>query len=90
MHVDVENAVRESLALVLDLDIAPGDLELDVDLVDGYGLTSLNRVLFLTSACDETGVALSNFTEHDVARMRTLRDVTEAVSRHAALPVPRC
>lgn len=90
MHVDVENAVRESLALVLDLDIAPGDLDLDVDLVDGYGLTSLNRVLFLTSVCDETGVALSNFTEHDVARMRTLRDVTEAVSPHAALPVPRC
>jgi hypothetical protein len=37
------------------------------------------------SACDDTGVSLSTFTEPDVARMRTLRDVTVALASHAAI-----
>ena len=82
MRADVEDAARRNLAGVLS-DIDPGDFDLDVDMVDGYGLTSLNKVLFLMSACDDTGVALTSFTEPDVARMRTLRDVTTALEQHA-------
>lgn len=48
-----------------------------------YGLTSLNMVLFLTAMCNESGVGVSNFTERDLVDMRTMRDVTGAIARHA-------
>lgn len=83
MHADIESTARENLARVLESGVQPADLDLDLDMADGYGLTSLNKVLFLMSVCDDTGVALSEFTEPDVAAMRTLRDVTAALSRHA-------
>jgi hypothetical protein len=82
LRADVETAARRNLAGVLS-GVEPDDIDLDVDMVEGYGLTSLNKVLFLMSACDDTGVALTSFTEPDVARMRTLRDVTSALERHA-------
>ncbi|MEU6917439.1 phosphopantetheine-binding protein [Streptomyces olindensis] len=78
----IETVARTNLARVLETDVAPEDLDLDTDLADGYGLTSLNKVLFLMSACDEAGVSLASFTEPDVAGMTTLRDVTEALTRH--------
>jgi acyl carrier protein len=86
---DIEHAARENLAVVLDTDAEADAFDLDRDLVDGYGLTSLNKVLFLTALCDDTGVSLSHFTEHDVARMRTLRDVIEALTRHAGSAATR-
>jgi hypothetical protein len=48
-----------------------------------YGLTSLNKVIFLMSVCDDTNVSLAEFTEPDVARMRTVRDVVNALSEFA-------
>jgi hypothetical protein len=87
MRDDIEAAARANLILVLDPEIEPDAVDADLDLADGYGLSSLNKVLFLTSVCDDTGVSLSEFTEHDVARMRTLRDVTEALARHATIGV---
>lgn len=81
--MDIETTARDNLARVLESDTRPEDLDLDTDMADGYGLTSLNKVLFLMSVCDDTGVSLSEFTEPDVAAMRTLRDVTAALSRHA-------
>jgi hypothetical protein len=91
MHADlgdgfagIERAARDSLALVLD-DVAPADIGLDHDMVREYGLTSLNKVLFLTDVCERTRVSVSHFTEHDVAAMRTPRDVVTALARHANL-----
>ena len=83
MQADIETAVRENLSRVLESAPAPAELDLDMDLADGYGLTSLNKVVFLMSSCDDTGVSLGAFTEPDVAAMRTLRDVTAALARHA-------
>ncbi|MGH3646890.1 MAG: acyl carrier protein [Micromonosporaceae bacterium] len=83
MHDQIERAARQHLVRVLDSGAAPESLDPDVDLADGYGLTSLNKVLYLTSLCEDVGIALSHFTEQDVARMRTLREVTGALSRHA-------
>jgi len=83
LHADIETAARENLAQVLASGIAPGDFDLDRDLADGYGLTSMNKILFLMSACDATGVSLATFTEPDVARMHTLRDVIAALAQHA-------
>jgi acyl carrier protein len=82
MPADIETAARDNLARVLD-DVKPQDLDLDLDMADGYGLTSLNKVVFLMSVCDDTGVAMSEFTEPDVAAMRTLRDVTTALAARA-------
>lgn len=79
----VEHAVRENLTRVLGNGLDPDAIEPDVDLAADYGLTSMNKIVFLMAACDDTGVALESFTEPDVAAMRTFRDVTSALARHA-------
>ena len=81
-NAHVEIAAREALARVLEPGTDPADLDLDADMSEGLGLTSLNKVVFLMSACDETEVSLSAFTESDVAKMRTLRDVIDALTRN--------
>ena len=85
MQTDIETVARENLARVLESAPAPADLDLDVDLAEGYGLTSLNKVVFLMSTCDDTGVSVGAFTEPDVAGMHTLRDVVDALGRHAGV-----
>jgi acyl carrier protein len=79
-ELDIEKAAREALASVLEPGRQPADLDLDADMSDGLGLTSLNKVIFLMSVCDDTSVSLSAFTETDVAGMRTLRDVVGALT----------
>jgi acyl carrier protein len=83
VEMDIAGAARDNLARVLASDLAPADFDLDLDLGNGYGLTSLNKVLFLMAVCDQTGVGLSAFTEADVAAMRTLGDVVAALAAHA-------
>lgn len=82
MRSFVEEAARDRLAESVD-DVAAADIDLDRSMADDYGLTSLNKVLLLTSLCEDTGVGLGSFTEHDLARMRTLRDVVDAFAAHA-------
>ncbi|HEX6524815.1 MAG TPA: acyl carrier protein [Streptosporangiaceae bacterium] len=83
-ETDIEVVAREDLARVLESGPEPADIDLDADMADGLGLTSLNKVIFLMSVCDDTQVSLSAFTESDVARMRTLRDVVKALSQDAS------
>lgn len=78
----IETEARAALAEVLPNKPRPEAIDPDAQL-DHLGLTSLNKVLFLTSACDRTQVGLHHFTEHDLAAMRTLGQVVEALSRHA-------
>ncbi|MFJ8166213.1 acyl carrier protein [Streptomyces sp. NPDC096136] len=78
----VEDAARDQLALVLVPEVPAEEIDPDADMVAAYGLTSLNKVLFLTEVCEETGVDLAHFTEHDLADMKTLRDVADALARH--------
>lgn len=87
MYEEIEQIARRGLASVVEAQISASDLDLDVDMADTYGLTSLNKVLFLTSACEDAKVSLALFTEQDVARMRTLRDVTTALSKHTETQV---
>jgi hypothetical protein len=82
--MEIEGVVRQGLAGVLESDVQPADLDPDLDMADSYGLTSMNKVLFLMSACDDSGVSLSVFTEPDVAAMRTMRDVITALAKHAS------
>jgi acyl carrier protein len=81
--MDIEAVVRDGLARVLESDTEPSDINSDLDMADVYGLTSLNKVIFLMSVCDDTNVSLAEFSEPDVARMRTVRDVVNALSEFA-------
>ena len=83
LEMEIAGTAREGLARVLASDLAPGEIDLELDMATEYGLTSLNKVLFLMAVCDETGVGLSAFTEADVAAMRTLGDVVAALAAHA-------
>ncbi|MFD0305216.1 acyl carrier protein [Streptomyces sp. NPDC127119] len=78
----IETTARAALAEVLPHKPLPETIELDAKL-DHLGLTSLNKVLFLTSLCDQTQVGLHHFTEQDLAAMHTLGQVVEALSQHA-------
>lgn len=79
MPHDLEATVRDRVAQVID-DVPAGELDVDADLADEYGLTSLNKVLLLTAVCDDADVPLSHFTEADVAAMRSVRDIVSALS----------
>jgi acyl carrier protein len=81
--MDIEAVVRDGLARLLESDTEPADINPDLDMAEVYGLTSLNKVIFLMSVCDDTNVSLAEFTEPDVARMRTVRDVVNALSEFA-------
>jgi acyl carrier protein len=88
MSIDLDAIVRDRLVQVLD-DVTPEGLDLAADLADEYGLTSLNKVLLLTSVCDDAEVPLSRFTEHDLAGMRTGGDVVAALAAHTRLGAQR-
>jgi acyl carrier protein len=79
-EVDIEKAAREALATALGCERPPADLDLDADMSESLGLTSLNKVVFLMAVCEDTSVSLSAFTETDVAGMHTLRDVIGALA----------
>lgn len=81
--MDIEAVVRDGLARVLDTGTGPAAIDPDLDMAQAYGLTSLNKVIFLMAACDDTNVSLAEFTESDVAGMRTVRDVVTALSKFA-------
>lgn len=80
---DLETLARERLSRVLRDHPDPAALDLEEDLVNTYGITSLNKVLFLTSLCKAADVGLDNFTEDDLAGMRTLGSVVGALRPHA-------
>ncbi|TML31691.1 MAG: acyl carrier protein [Actinobacteria bacterium] len=82
MRTDLEATVRERVAQVVE-DVPADELDLDADLADEYSLTSLNKVLLVTMVCDDADVDLANFTEHDLARMRTTRQIISALSPYA-------
>jgi len=81
MASDVDAIARANLVKVMGTGAAPGDIDPDTDMED-YGLTSLEKILFLTATCENAGVDLSVFNEQDVEAMRTLRDVTKALGAY--------
>ncbi|WP_034274083.1 hypothetical protein [Haloechinothrix halophila] len=82
MHDNLDTLAREQLSHVLRDRPDPASLDAAEDLVGSYGLTSLNKVLFLTSLCKEASVSLTHFSEDDLAGMRTLSDVVAALRPH--------
>lgn len=82
MPADLDTLARHQLAKVLRDGPEPAALDPDGDLAEVYGLTSLNKILFLTSLCEAADVGLDSFTEEDLARMHTLGDVIDALRSH--------
>lgn len=78
----LELMARRHFTQVLDSSPQPESIDPDLDMAGSYGLTSLNKVIFLMSLCDDTGVSLSNFAEPDVAEMQSLNDVIRALAAH--------
>ncbi|RNL87508.1 acyl carrier protein [Halostreptopolyspora alba] len=76
---DWEMLARDCLVEVLAHGVRPEEVHLDSELTRDLGLSSLNKVLLLTNLCQETGVGLNNFTEQDLARMTTLRNILDAL-----------
>ena len=80
MSTEIEGATRATFAQVVG-NLDPAEVSLDADMVADYGLTSMNRVLFMISLCDSLGVALSTFTEEQLATLHTLNDVLAAIAQ---------
>jgi hypothetical protein len=76
---DLDTLAREQLSRVLRDHPDPVTFDLDEDLVQTYGITSLNKVLLLTSLCKAAEVGLDNLTEDDLSRMRTLGNVIDTL-----------
>ncbi|MBB0242545.1 acyl carrier protein [Streptomyces alkaliphilus] len=83
MSTDLDALARQTLSRVLRDHPDPASLDLGENLVETYGITSLNKVLFLTSLCRAADIGLDNFTEDDLAGMRTLGNVVDALRPHA-------
>ncbi|WP_256125255.1 acyl carrier protein [Photorhabdus luminescens] len=80
----LEIVARESLVASLTISITAQAISLQENMSDAYGLTSLNKVLFITSLCNKMKIDLSRFTEDDLENMRTLGNVIDILSAHAA------
>lgn len=86
MSTELTEIVTDRVLGVVE-EVSPEEFDLDADMADEYGLTSLNKVLLLTSVCDDADVSLSHFTEHDLTRMRSARDIVNALARHSGQAV---
>ncbi|MEA9391678.1 acyl carrier protein [Acerihabitans sp. TG2] len=75
MSVNLETVARQKLAAVLASPAEIGQLDVGANMRDAYGLTSLNKILFITSLCQAAGISLTGLTEDDLAHMNTLDDV---------------
>lgn len=70
---NIELTVKNNLARLTDIDA--DRIDIDLNIFDDYGLTSLNLVVLITNICEETDTPVFNFTDNDIANLRTLRDV---------------
>lgn len=72
---EIEKIVRQRLSKALDGQDGGTGLNLDEDLGDGYGLSSLDLIMLMSSVCSEAGVPLTALGEDDIARLRTPMDI---------------
>ncbi|EDW2055564.1 acyl carrier protein [Salmonella enterica subsp. enterica] len=86
MSVNLESIARQKLAAVLTSPAEIGPLDANANMRDTYGLTSLNKILFITSLCQEAEINLAGLTEDDLAHMNTLGDVIRILAPLADAP----
>ncbi|MFI8417126.1 acyl carrier protein [Serratia sp. NPDC078593] len=83
MTINLETVARQRLTAVLATPMDSEQLDASVNMRDAYGLTSLNKILFITSLCQEMDINLAGLTEEDLARMHSLDDVIRILAPHA-------
>jgi len=72
----IETIVRRCLCLTLKRPVDQVELlNLDEDLMYGFGLTSVDRIMLMTSVCADAGVQLTHFNEDDIGQLRTPSDI---------------
>lgn len=77
----IETIVRQQLCKTLKRPPSQaGRLNLAESLVYGYGLTSLDLIMLMTAVCAEAGVPLTEFTEEDIAQVRTPSDIVNLLT----------
>lgn len=76
-----ETIVRECLCKSLQRPASQaGELDLSESLAYGYGFTSLDLIMLITSVCSAAGVELTEFTEDDVAQLQTPSDLVNLLA----------
>jgi len=87
MHTDItlsalEAAARKNLAATLTTQVAADQLDTSLNMRDAWGLTSLNKILFITSLCNEMNISLTVLTSDDLEKMHSLDDVCQILIQH--------
>ena len=78
---DLDPVVQSHVARMLEASgEAPPAIDPDLGLQEEYGMTSMMMVLLLTDLCEATDVALASFTDHQLAALKTARDVSNALA----------
>ena len=81
MNPALEAIVRSNLAKALKQADNPAfELNMDEDLRYGYGLTSLDMIMLMSSTCSEAGIALTELAEDDIGKMKTPRAIVATLS----------
>lgn len=75
----IENIVRNNLAR-LTRGSDPDSIDLAAPLAQGLGLSSLDLVILLTSACKEAKVPMTTLSEHDVSNIRSGQDLVQMLT----------
>lgn len=55
-------------------------LNMDEDLMYGYGLTSLDMIMLMSSICNDAEISLTELAEDDLGKIRTTRDIEALLS----------
>ncbi|CAI1115234.1 Uncharacterised protein [Serratia marcescens] len=84
MTANLETIARQKLAATLVPPTEIGSLDAEANMRDVYGLTSLNKILFITSLCREMNIDLAGLTEDDLAHMHSLGDVIRILVPHVS------
>ncbi|MCR6480870.1 hypothetical protein NU688_32265 [Variovorax sp. ZS18.2.2] len=84
MNHNLEAIVRSNLTKALKQADNPAfQLDMDEDLTYGYGLTSLDMIMLMSSTCAEAGIPLTELAEDDIGKMKTPRDILVTLSTRA-------
>ncbi|EXU73910.1 MULTISPECIES: hypothetical protein [Erwinia] len=80
----LELTARRQLSATLLTPVSADELDPALNMREAYGLTSLNKILFITSLCNEMAIGLGCLTEEDLANMHSLADVCRILNKQLA------
>lgn len=77
----LESIIKSNLEKTLKKNANASDqLNMDEDLMYGYGLTSLDMIMLMSSICNDAGISLAELAEDDLGKIRTTRDIQALLS----------